>query len=154
MSALISDLIKHSGPPPAGDMAPNHQLQKLHTLQTLGPWFPDEIQNLFSPENRTFNSLFLLSWDKTFETLSLVQGWLDNRNSTVVAHFLNLCVVSLYALLPALLHSLWSSLMFLNRLLIFFCHPCCLYTSANSQLCQRWSSVAYHPCVASQWLSR
>ncbi len=55
-----SDVVfkKHNGPTPADDIAPNHhRLWKLHTglhatwaiasppfLQTLGPWFPNEIQ--------------------------------------------------------------------------------------------------------------
>ncbi len=51
-------------------------------LQTLGPWFPNEIQNLLSPEKRTLdyrsNSpvLFLLSPGKMLLTMFLFQKWL------------------------------------------------------------------------------
>ena len=60
MAALTLDLIKHSGPTPADDMAPqiitdcgNFTLDFKQLgfgasplfLQTLGPWFPNEMQN-------------------------------------------------------------------------------------------------------------
>ncbi len=49
-------------------------------LQTLGPWFPNEMQNLLSSEKRTLDHwiLFLHSPDKTLLTLSLVQKWLGS----------------------------------------------------------------------------
>ncbi len=49
-------------------------------LQTLGPWFPNEMQNLLSSEKRTLDHwvLFLHSPGKTLLTLSLVQKWLGS----------------------------------------------------------------------------
>ncbi len=70
MAALTVDFRKHSGPTPADDMAAqiitdcgNFTLDfKQHGfcasplfLQTLGPWFPNEIQNLLSSEKRTLD---------------------------------------------------------------------------------------------------
>ncbi len=68
MAALTVDFRKHSGPTPADDMAAqiitdcgNVTLDfKKHGfcvsplfLQTLGPWLPNEIQNVLSSEKRT-----------------------------------------------------------------------------------------------------
>ncbi len=49
-------------------------------LQTLGPWFPNEMQNLLSSEKRTLDHwvLFLHSPGKTLLMLSLVQKWLGS----------------------------------------------------------------------------
>ncbi len=70
MAALTVDFRKHSGPTPADDMAAqiitdcgNFTLDfKQHGfcasplfLQTLGPWFPNEMQNLLSSEKRTLD---------------------------------------------------------------------------------------------------
>ncbi len=70
MAALTVDYRKHSGPTPADDMAAqistdcgNFTLDsKQHGfcasplfLQTLGPWFPNEMQNLLSSEKRTLD---------------------------------------------------------------------------------------------------
>ncbi len=64
-AVLTLDLRKHSGPTPADDMAPqtitdcgNFTLDLKERefcasplfLQTLGPWFPKEMQNLLSSE--------------------------------------------------------------------------------------------------------
>ncbi len=69
-AVLTLDLRKHSGPTPANDMAPqtitdcgNFTLDlKQHGfcasplfLQTLGPWFPKEMQNVLSSENITLD---------------------------------------------------------------------------------------------------
>ncbi len=95
MAALTVDFRKHSGPTPADDMAAqiitdcgNFTLDfKQHGfcasplfLQTLGPWFPNEMQNLLSSEKRTLDHwvLFLHSPGKTLLTLSLVQKWLGS----------------------------------------------------------------------------
>ncbi len=95
MAALIVDFRKHSGPTPADDMAAqiitdcgNFTLDfKQHGfcasplfLQTLGPWFPNEMQNLLSSEKRTLDHwvLFLHSPGKMLLTLSLVQKWLGS----------------------------------------------------------------------------
>ncbi len=70
MAALTVDFRKHSGPTPADYMAAqiitdcgNFTLDfKQHVfcasplfLQTLGPWFPNEMQNLLSSEKRTLD---------------------------------------------------------------------------------------------------
>ncbi len=70
MAALTVDFRKHSGPTPADDMAAqiitdcgNFTLDfkqhgfcaSLLFLQTLGPWFPNEMQNLLSSEKRTLD---------------------------------------------------------------------------------------------------
>ncbi len=49
-------------------------------LQTLGPWFPNEMQNLLSSEKRTLDHwvIFLHSPGKMLLTLSLVQKWLGS----------------------------------------------------------------------------
>ncbi len=71
-------------------------------LQTLGPWFPNEIQNLdFGPLGNS--PVLLLSPGK----MSLI---------TTVAKFLDTSVCgALDALTPASVHSLWSSPKYLNR---------------------------------------
>ncbi len=59
MAALTVDFRKHSGPTPADDMAAQIITYcgnfTLDFLQTLGPWFPNEIQNLLSSEKRTLD---------------------------------------------------------------------------------------------------
>ncbi len=70
MAALTVDFRKHSGPTSAADMAAqiitdcgNFTLDfKQHGfyaspffLQTLGPWFPNEMRNLLSSEKRTLD---------------------------------------------------------------------------------------------------
>ncbi len=99
---------KHNGPTLADDIAPqiitdcgNLTLDFMQLglwasppfLQTLGPWFPNEIQNLLSSEKRTLDHwatvLLLLSPGKT---LSVVQEWLNKRNTTTVAKFLDTSV--------------------------------------------------------------
>ncbi len=95
MAALTVDFRKHSRPTLADDMAAqiitdcgNFTLDfKQHGLcasplflQTLGPWFPNEMQNLLSSEKRTLDHWvrFLHSPGKTLLTLSLVQKWLGS----------------------------------------------------------------------------
>ncbi len=96
MAALTVDFRKHSGPTPADDMAAqiitdcgNFTLNfKQHGfcasplfLQTLGPWFPNEMQNLLSSGFGPLSNspvLFLHSPGKTLLTLSLVQKWLGS----------------------------------------------------------------------------
>ncbi len=70
MATLTVDFRKHSGPTPADDMAAqiitdcgNFTLDFMQHgfcasplfLQTLGPWFPNEMQNLLSSEKRTLD---------------------------------------------------------------------------------------------------
>ncbi len=129
MAVLTVDFRKHSGPTPADDMAAqiitdcgNFTLDfKQHGfcasplfLQTLGPWFPNEMQNLLSSEKRTLDHwavIFLHSPGKILLTLSLVQKWLGSPFPEDVW-----AVVTLDALTPASVHSLWSSPKCLNQL--------------------------------------
>ncbi len=81
-------------------------------LQTLEPWFPNEMQNLLSSEKRTLDHwvIFLHSPGKMLLTLSLVQKWLGSPfPEDVWAWWLD-------ALTPASVHSLWSSHKCLNQL--------------------------------------
>ncbi len=111
---------KHNGPKPADDIAPQiitdcgnltldfKQLVLWASppfLQTLGPWFPNEIQNLLSSEKRTLDY-----WETVqfFFSLAQVRRQLYSNSLT------RLCVVALDALTPASVHSLWSSPKFLN----------------------------------------
>ncbi len=95
---------KHSGPTPADDMAPqtitdcgNFTLDLKQRgfcaspffLQTLGPWFPKEMQNLLSSENITLDHSAAVQ-----SFLSVVQEWLDTRNATAETHVLHTSVRS------------------------------------------------------------
>ncbi len=113
-AVLTLDLRKHSGPTPADDMAPqtitdcgNFTLD-LKTrgfcasplvLQTLGPWFPKEMQNLLLSEHNfgplsSSPVLFVFSPGETLLTLSVVQERLDTRNATAETHVLHKSVSS------------------------------------------------------------
>ncbi len=60
--------------------------------------------------------LLLLSPGKMPLMLSVFQEWLNKRNTTTVAKFLDTSVCgALDALIPASVHSLWSSPKFLNH---------------------------------------
>ncbi len=132
-AVLTLDLRKNSGPTPADDMAPQTitdcgkftlDLKQRGFcasplfLQTLGPWFPKEMQHLLSSENITLDHspvLFVFSPDETLLTMSVVQEWLDTRNATAETHVLHTSVrVVLEALTPAAVHSLWISPTFFN----------------------------------------
>ncbi len=123
MAALTVDFRKHSGPTPADDMAAQIITDcgnfKQHGfcasplfLQTLGPWFPNEMQNLLSSEKRTLDHwvIFLHAQVRRF--------WrcLWFRSGLVAFSWRRLSVVTLDALTPASVHSLWSSPKCLNRL--------------------------------------
>ncbi len=150
-AVLTLDLRKHSGPTPADDMAPqtitdcgNFTLDLKQRgfcasplfLQTLGPWFPKEMQNLFSSENITlvFNQSFLsLAQARRFwRCLLFKSGLTQGMRQLKPMSCIRLCVVVLEALTPAAVHSLWISPTFLNG----FCsqsssrvrYPYCLYT--------------------------
>ncbi len=79
---------KHKGPTPAYDIAPqiitvcgNLNLKQLGLwafppfLQTLGPWFPNEIQHLLSSEKRTLNHWATVQF---FFSLAQVRRLCDN----------------------------------------------------------------------------
>ncbi len=143
MAALTVDFRKHSGPIPADDMAAqiitdcgNFTLDfKQHGfcasplfLQTLGPWFPNEMQNLLSSEKRTLDH---------WATVQFFFSTAQVRSSDVVSgsevawkpfSWRRLSVVTLDALTPASVHSLWSSPKCLNQL----CLP--VFSSLRSSL--------------------
>ncbi len=129
---------KHSGPTPADDMATpnNHWLWKLYTgpqatwimwlssplfLQTLGLWFPKEMQNLLSSENITLDHsaavqsfLSLARRDASDAVCCSRVAWHKECDSWKPMSCIRLCVVVLEALTPAAVHSLWISPTFLN----------------------------------------
>ncbi len=144
MAALTVDFRKHSGPTPADDMAAqiitdcgNFTLDfKQHGfcasplfLQTLGPWFPNEMQNLLSSEKRTLDHwvLFLHSPGKTLLTLSLVQKWLGSPfPEDVWAWWLLMHWLQLQSTPCEALTSVWIS--FDWQYSQASSHPCCLCT--------------------------
>ncbi len=85
MAALTVDFRKHSGPTPADDMAApiitdcgNLTLDFKQRgfcasplfLQTLGPWFPNKIQNVLSSEKRTLDHWATVQFFFSLETSS------------------------------------------------------------------------------------
>ncbi len=125
-------------------------------LQALGPWFANEIQNLLSSEKSFFFSLAQVKclW-RQLQPNSLTR----------------LCVVALYALTPASVHSLWSSPKFLNRFCLtilirlrfsrlvvhlflphFFLPLNSLLTCLDTALCEQPASLAINVCgLPSLW---
>ncbi len=113
--------------------------------------------------------LLLLSPGKTPLTLSVVQEWLNKRNTTTVAKFLDTSVCG--GLTPASVHSLWSSPKFLNRFCLtilirlrfsrlvvhlflphFFLPLNCLLTCLDTALCEQPASLAMNVCgLPSLW---
>ncbi len=65
-------------------------------FQTLGPWFPNEIQNLLSSEERTLDHWATVQFFSLAQVRrlwqSVVQEWLNKRNTTTVAKFLDTSV--------------------------------------------------------------
>ncbi len=137
------DFRKHSGPTPADDMAAqiitdcgNFTLDfKQHGfcasplfLQTLGPWFPNEMQHLLSSEKRTLDHwVFLHSPGKTLLTLSLVQKWLGSPfPEDVWAWWLLMHWLQLQSTPCEALTSVWIS--FAWQYSQACSHPCCLCT--------------------------
>ncbi len=113
-AVLTLDLRKHSGPTPADDMAPqtitdcgNFTLDLKQRgfcasplfLQTLGPWFPKEMQNLLSSENITLDhsaavqSFLSLAQARRFWRCLLFKSGLT-RNATAETHVLHTSVRS------------------------------------------------------------
>ncbi len=144
MAALTVDFRKHSGPTAADDIAPqiitdcgNFTLDfKQHGfcasplfLQTLGPWFPNEMQNLLSSEKRTLDHwvLFLHSPGKMLLTLSLVQKWLGSLfPEDVWVWWLLMHWLQLQSTPCEALPSVWISFAWLYSQ--DCSHPCCLCT--------------------------
>ncbi len=145
MAALTVDFRKHSGPTPADDMAAqiitdcgNFTLDFKATwilcfstlLQTLWPWFPNEMQNLLSSEKRTLDHWATVQF--FFSTAQVRRFWrcLWFR-SGLVALFLKTSERGwlLMNWLTASVHSLWSSPISFAWLHSQACgHPCCLCT--------------------------
>ncbi len=113
-AVLTLDLRKHSGPTPADDMAPqtitdcgNFTLDLKQRgfcasplfLQTLGPWFPKEMQNLLSSENITLDhsaavqSFLSLAQARRFWRCLLFKSGLT-RDATAETHVLHTSVHS------------------------------------------------------------
>ncbi len=146
MAALTVDFRKHSGPTPAYNMASqiitdcgNFTLDfKQHGLfasplflQTLGPWFPNEMQNLIWKEDfgPLSNSpvLFLLSPGNMLLKMFLVQKWLDSPFPEdvwvwwLLMHWLQLQFTPLEALLSVWISFVWQYSQACG-------HPCCWCT--------------------------
>ncbi len=135
-AVLTLDLRKHSGPTPADDMAPqtitdcgNFTLDLKQRgfcasplfLQTLGPWFPKEMQNLLSSESITLDHsaavqsfLSLAQARRFWRCLLFKSGLTQGMRQLKPMSCIRLCVVVLEALTPAAVHALWISPTFLN----------------------------------------
>ncbi len=171
---------KHNGATPADDIAPQiitdcgnltldfKQLGLWASppfLQTLGSWFPNEIQNLLSSEKRTLDHWATVQF---FFSLSQVRRlWRQLQPNSLT----RLCVVALDALTPASVHYLWSSPKFLNRFCLtilirlrfsrlvvhlflphFFLPLNFLLTCVDTALCEQPASLAMNVCgLPSLW---
>ncbi len=134
-------------------------------LQTLGPWFPNEIQNLLSSEKRTLDH-----WGTVQFFFSLAQVrrlWRQLWPNSLA----RLCVMALDDLTPASVYSLWSSPKFLNRFCLtilirprfsrlvvhlflpnFFLPLNFLLTCLDTALCEQPASLAMNVCgLPSLW---
>ncbi len=168
MAALTVDFRKHSGPTPADDMAAqiitdcrNFTLDfKQHGfcasplfLQTLGPWFPNEMQNLLSSEKRTLDHwvLFLHSPGKTRLTLSLVQKWLGSPfPEDVWAWWLFMHWLQLQSTPCEALTSVWISFAWLYSQACS--HPCylCTFSYPNSSFQSTLHLICFDTALCKQ----
>ncbi len=188
-AVLTLELRKHSGPTTEDDMAPqtitdcgNFTLDLKQRgfcasplfLQTLGPWFPKEMQNLLSSENITLDHssavqsfLSLAQARRFWRCLLFKSGLTQGMRQLKPMSCIRLCVVVLEALTPAAVHSLWISPTFFNG----FCFTIlssvrlslyCLYTfylqhlflpfasllmCLDTELCEQPASFAMNFCV-------
>ncbi len=118
-------------------------------LQTLGPWFPNEMQNLLSSEKRTLDHcvLFLHSPGKTLLMLSLIQKWLGSPfPEDVWAWWLLMHWLQLQSTPCEALTSVWIS--FAWQYSQACSHPCCLCTFPtqilpSSQLCIQYALIQH-----------
>ncbi len=151
-------------------------------LQTLGPWFPNEIQNLLSSEKRTLDHWATVQFFSLAQVrplmLSVVQEWLNKRNTTTVAKFLDTSVCGgSWCLDPSLSPFLLKFTQILESILLdnphkaavlsigcasflphFFLPINFLLTCLDTALCEQpalwqWMFVTYPPCEGCQWLS-
>ncbi len=180
MAVLTLDLRKHNGPTPADDMAPQTitDCGKLYTgpqatwfcasplfLQTLGPWFPKEMQNLLSSENIILDHSAAVQSRRFWRWLwSRVAGHkeCDSWNPCLAY----VCASGSLALTPAAVHSLWISPTFwmgclfhnplqgrLSLLLVPFFLPhlflpfASLLMCLDTELCEQPDSFAMTFCV-------
>ncbi len=142
MAALTVDFREHSGPTPADDMAAQiitdygiftldfmqHEICACTLPPDSGTLFPNERQNLLSSQKRTLDHWVL------FSAAQVRRFWrcLWFRSGLVALSWRRLSVVTLDALTPASVQSLWSSPKCLNQLCLTvfssLSHPCCLCT--------------------------
>ncbi len=168
MAALTVDFRKHSGPTPADDMAAqiitdcgNFTLDfKQHGfcasplfLQTLGPWFLNEMQNLLSSEKRTLDHwvIFLHSPGKMLLRFSLVQKWLGSPfPEDVWAWWLLMHWLQLQSTPCEALTSVWIS--FAWQYSQACSHPCCLCTFSypNSSFQSTLHSICFDTALCKQ----
>ncbi len=194
-AVLTLDLRKHSGPTPADDMAAqtitdcgNFTLDLKQRgfcasplfLQTLGHWFPKEMQNLLSSENITLDHsaavqsfLSLAQARRFWRCLLFKSGLTQGMRQLKPMSCIRLCVVVLG---PAAVHSLWSPHIFEW---VLFHNPlqgavipiactlfsttsfppfasllmCLGHSSVNSQPLLQWPFVSCPPCARCQWSS-
>ncbi len=105
-------------------------------LQTLGPWFPNEMLNLLSSEKRTLDHwtsvvIFLFRPGKMLLTLSLVQKWFGSPfPEDVWALWLLMHWLQLQSTPSEALPSVWIS--FAWQYSQACGHPCCLRTFSYS----------------------
>ncbi len=108
-------------------------------LQTLGPWFPKEMQNLLSSENITLDHsaavqsfLSLTQARRFWRCLLFKSGLTQGMRQLKPMSCIRLCVVVLEALTPAAVHSLWISphfwMGFVSQSSPGCGYPYCLYT--------------------------
>ncbi len=171
---------KHNGPTPADDIASQiitdcgnltldfKQLGLWASspfLQTLGPWFPNEIQNLLSSEKRTLDHWATVQF---FFSLAQVRRlWRQLQPNSLT----RLCVVARDALTPASVQSLWSSPKLFNTFYLtilirlqfsqlvvhlflphFFRPLNFLLTCLDTALCEQPASLAMNICgLPSLW---
>ena len=116
-------------------------------LQTLGPWFPKDMQNLLLSENITLAhsaavQFFFLSlaqarsfWHCLFFKTGLTQGM---KKRKPMSH-IRLYVVVLEALTPAAVYFLWISRVWLFLLLVNFFLPHLFFPVACLLMCLDWA---------------
>ncbi len=136
-------------------------------LQTLGPWFPKEMQNLLSSENITLDHSAAVQSRRFWRCLLFKSGLTQGMRQLKPMSCIRLCVVVLEALTPAAVHSLWISphnfwMGFVSQSSPGCGYPYCLYTFSlphlflpfasllmclDTELCEQPASFAMTFCV-------
>ncbi len=133
-------------------------------LQTLGPWFPKEMQNLLSSENITLDHSAAVQSRRFWRCLLFKSGLTQGMRQLKPMSCIRLCVVVLG---PAAVHSLWISPTFLNGfcftilsrvrlslLLVHFFLPhlflpfAPLLMCLETELCEQPASLQWPLCLA------